>query len=279
MIPALGFGTAPIMGRISRRAGVAALERAYAAGIRHFDTARSYGWGEAEKVVGSVLARRPRDDVRLVTKCGIVPARRSPILGAAKSAARWVLSVAPALRSQVARAARVQSFQPTRTYDLEVLEDSLRTSLSELGLAHIDDFLLHNFQPGAPGVEEVVQWFRKLQADRTIGSYGFSIEGDLIEGLSFLADKRLLQGAIVQAPVSDAMLALPQEWRTVRMVAHSPFTFMRRQAETGGKLATLDRLLPALGNACACEALVCSMFAPDHLAENVAAWKSASGER
>jgi aryl-alcohol dehydrogenase-like predicted oxidoreductase len=274
MIPALGFGTAAIMGRISRREGEAALERAHAAGIRHFDTARSYGWGEAERVVGGVLGRHAREEIHLVSKCGIVPVRPSPFLSMAKSAARWALALAPGLKAQVARAAGADSFQPTRTYDLEVLAASLRTSLADLGVSYLDDFLLHNFVPKAPGIEEVGAWFKTLKQAGTIRRFGFSVEGDLHQGLMFLAAKDLLAGAVVQVPVSEHLLNLPREWRDVRFIAHSPFSFLRRHAERNDRIATLSDLLRALSETCQCDALVCSMFGADHLKANVAAWKA-----
>ena len=276
MVPPLGFGTAAIMGRVSRRRGDEALERAHAAGIRHFDTARSYGWGESESVVGDFLRRHVRAEIRVVSKCGIVPVRPSPILTMAKSAARWALSLAPGLKAQVARAAGAGNFQPTRTYDLDVLAASLQTSLAQLGTAYLDDLLLHNFVPGAPGVEEVGAWFRTLKDAGTIRRFGFSVEGDLREGLKFLARKDLLADAVVQVPVSDLLLDLPGEWRGVRFIAHSPFSFLRRRAETSGKASTLSDLLQALGEACTCDALVCSMFGADHLTSNVAAWRACS---
>ncbi len=276
VIPALGFGTAAIMGRISRRRGAEALERAHAAGIRHFDTARSYGWGEAESVVGDFLRRHVREEIRIVSKCGIVPVRPSPLLSMAKSAARWALSLAPGLKAQVARAAGAGNFQPTRTYDLDVLAGSLQTSLAELGVAYLDDLLLHNFVPDAPGVEEVGEWFRSMKRAGTIRRFGFSVEGDLHQGLEFLSARDLLADSIVQVPVSDLLLNLPGEWRGVRLIAHSPFSFLRRQAEANGNVTTLSDLLQALGEACTCEALVCSMFAADHLAANVAAWRDCS---
>jgi len=276
MIPALGFGTAAIMGRISRREGEAAIERAHAAGIRHFDTARSYGWGDAERVVGGVLGRHDRSEIRIVSKCGIVPVRPSPLLSAAKSAARWALSLAPGLKTQVARAAGAGGFQPSRTYDLEILSGSLATSLAELGVSYLDDFLLHNFVPEAPGVEEVAHWFKTLKRDGTIRRYGFSMEGDLHQGLEFLAAKDLLAEAVVQVPVTGSLLSLPEAWRGVRFIAHSPFSFLRQQNESGGRIATLSDLLQALGETCRCDALVCSMFSADHLKENVAAWKASA---
>lgn len=273
-VPTLGFGTAAIMGRVSRRAGTAALERAYAAGIRHFDTARSYGWGEAEGVVGAVLGRHRREDIRIVTKCGIVPVRNSPFLDLAKSVARSILALAPGLKAQVRRVASSERFQPIHTYEIDVLAGSLQTSLSELGVSYVDDLLLHNFSPDRPGIEEVGGWFREQQRAGTIRRFGFSVEADLLQGLEFLASRDLLADAVVQVPVSDTLLALPAEWRSVRFIAHSPFTFIRRQAETGGPLGTLAALLPALGGACRCDALVCSMFGADHLAANVATWNS-----
>lgn len=275
-IPALGFGTAAIMGRVSRRAGTAALERALAAGVRHFDTARSYGWGEAERVVGNALRKHRREDLRIVTKCGILPVRNTPLLGLAKSVARSLLAFAPGLKAQVRRVASSESFQPVRTYEIESLAGSLKTSLDELGVSYIDDLLLHNFSPERPGLEEVGAWFRDLQRSETIRRFGFSVEGDLLQGLEHLARKDLLADAVVQVPVSDALLALPREWRGVRFIAHSPFGFMRRQNDLGGQLTSLKALLPALGEACRCEALVCSMFGADHLTDNVTAWKSCS---
>ena len=275
-IPELGFGTAAIMGRVSRRAGTAALERALAAGVRHFDTARSYGWGEAERVVGNALRKHRREDLRIVTKCGILPVRNTPLLGLAKSVARSLVAFAPGLKAQVRRVASSESFQPVRTYQIESLAGSLKTSLDELGVSYIDDLLLHNFSPERPGVEEVGAWFRDLQRSGTIRRFGFSVEGDLLQGLEHLSRKDLLADAVVQVPVSDTLLALPREWRGVRFIAHSPFGFMRRQNDLAGPLTSLKALLPALGEACRCDALVCSMFGADHLTDNVTAWKSCS---
>jgi aryl-alcohol dehydrogenase-like predicted oxidoreductase len=263
------LGTAAIMGRVSRRRGLAALERAHAAGIRHFDTARSYGWGEAERVVGTFLRGHAREDIRLVTKCGIVPVRRSPMLRAAKTVGRLALSLAPGLRARGQRIASSTGFRPSYTADPEALATSLRTSLGELGVSYVDVLLLHNFSPGMTRLEEVAAWFAELKQSGAIRQHGFSVEGDLNEGLSFLARQNLLANAVIQAPVSEAMLSLAKEWRDVPIIAHSPFEFLRHQS----RIASLADLLHAVGESCRCEALVCSMFSPDHLVSNVEAWR------
>ncbi|MDP1750605.1 MAG: hypothetical protein Q8L22_14190, partial [Reyranella sp.] len=118
--------------------------------------------------------------------------------------------------------------------------------------------------------------FRTLKGAGTIRRFGFSVEGDLRQGLEFLSAKDLLAGSIVQVPVSDFLLDLPQEWRGVRFIAHSPFSFLRRQAEAKGTIGTLADLLQGLGEACTCDALVCSMFDAGHLKANVAAWRRCS---
>jgi len=261
-VPDLGFGTGAIMGRVSRRRGLAALERAHAAGIRHFDTARSYGWGEAEGVLGKFLRGHAREEIRLVTKCGIMPVPRSPMLGAAKALGRVALSLAPGLRARLRQVAGGEGFKPTYTADAGMLAKSLQASLDELGVSYLDALLLHNFMPGMAGFDEVVAWFLELKRSGVIRRYGFSVEGDLAEGLSFLAQKGLVEEAVVQTPVTDSLLNLPKEWRAVSIIAHSPFEFLRTHPEVGSFIDLLRRL----GGVGRCETVVCSMFDTAHLA-------------
>jgi D-threo-aldose 1-dehydrogenase len=73
------FGGAPIGGLyrpVRDDQAAAALEAAWAAGIRAFDTAPHYGAGLSEQRLGRFLAGRPRDEFVLSTKVGrlLVPA-------------------------------------------------------------------------------------------------------------------------------------------------------------------------------------------------------------
>ena len=67
----LGFGCAALMGRASRGESLKALGTALDAGITFFDTARSYGYGASEGLLGQFLQGR-RDKVILCTKFGIL---------------------------------------------------------------------------------------------------------------------------------------------------------------------------------------------------------------
>lgn len=69
----LGFGGAPLgnLGEeISDDTGAAAVDTAWDAGLRHFDTAPHYGLGLSERRLGRSLGRRRRDEFVLSTKVG-----------------------------------------------------------------------------------------------------------------------------------------------------------------------------------------------------------------
>ncbi|MFF3440006.1 aldo/keto reductase [Streptosporangium sp. NPDC002721] len=74
-----GFGTAPIgnlFSEVGEDVARAAVDAAYEAGVRVFDTAPHYGLGLSERRLGAALAERPRDSYTLSTKVGrlLVPA-------------------------------------------------------------------------------------------------------------------------------------------------------------------------------------------------------------
>ncbi len=69
----MGFGGAPLGNlyrEVSEENAQAALQAAFDAGIRYFDTAPQYGLGISEQRFGKALARFGRDNVQLSTKIG-----------------------------------------------------------------------------------------------------------------------------------------------------------------------------------------------------------------
>ena len=72
-ITRLGLGSAPLGGLfepVSDADAEATIERAWALGIRYFDTAPLYGYGLAEQRLGRFLRTKPRDSFVLSTKVG-----------------------------------------------------------------------------------------------------------------------------------------------------------------------------------------------------------------
>ncbi len=72
-VTTFGFGAAPIgnlFSAISDEQAGEAIEAAWAAGVRYFDTAPHYGLGLSERRLGTALRGRPRDSYTLSTKVG-----------------------------------------------------------------------------------------------------------------------------------------------------------------------------------------------------------------
>ncbi len=266
--PLLGFGTAPILGKHGRGKSLRAIAAALDHGVCHFDTARSYGWGDAEGLLGEALKDTPRDRVVLVSKCGYLPVKRSRLLGTAKSVARVVRKV-PGLGGAVQRAAASPAFQPKASYDLGLLAASLEASLAALRTDHLDVLILHNFNRATDGVEAVIEWMRGRQAAGAIRNYGVSTGVDVVETMDWLDERGLLDGTLVQAPLSAGLLATPVKYRDVATIVHSPFR------SWDSSLDAANRDLGALGDTLAaqtaCRAIVCSMFSPAHIATNARA--------
>src|SRR5262249_54920233 len=153
----------------------------------------------------------------------------------------------PSAASLVRRAASFSRWQPTRTYDVRTLNESVETSLRELGTDYLDVLLLHNFDPTVAGLDDVATCFQRLQQRGCIARYGFSIEGNLVEGLTCLRRYGVLDHAVVQAPVSEALFSLVPEWRHIPVFAHSALRFSAASA------ISFAEILARLEESCGCE--------------------------
>ncbi len=139
----LGFGT--VGGRLEDVERLRNYEHAFALGVTHFDTARVYGLGYAERLLGRFLAGK-RHSVTLTTKVGILPPRHGLAIGAMKAASRFVGRVLPNVAMSAKRnvAAKLVS---TRRFSVADATASLEASLRELNTDYIDVLLLHECTP------------------------------------------------------------------------------------------------------------------------------------
>jgi D-threo-aldose 1-dehydrogenase len=190
----LGFGSAPLMARLGRRESVRLLEVAHESGITHFDTARAYGYGEAESAVGEFLSRR-RDGVTVTTKLGIVPPRRSAGLQAAKSVARVVTRVAPGVRRVLRRGAVAMS--QTSAFAPAEARASLETSLRELGTDVIDILLLHECTPEDVETEGLLELLEDAVREGKVRYFGIATDGD---STRTILERRPELAGVVQIP-------------------------------------------------------------------------------
>src|SRR5271154_5705663 len=126
-ISVLGFGCAPLMGRVGRRDSLAALAAAEDAGVNFFDTARSYGYGESEGLLGGFLKGR-RQSMVICTKFGILPAKPG-WKQKVKPLAQAAIRAFPVLRKYARRQAAGES--AGGQFSIPILRESFETSLRE----------------------------------------------------------------------------------------------------------------------------------------------------
>src|SRR5205823_6236519 len=110
------------------------------AGITFFDTARSYGYGQSEGILGEFLRGR-REQAFVCTKAGILPSAQAGWKQRLKPVARSVLRVLPGLRGLVRR--QIGDQFVAGQLSVEAIGSSFETSLRELRVDHVDMLLLH----------------------------------------------------------------------------------------------------------------------------------------
>lgn len=140
-IPVIGFGCSGLTGT-SRRDAIRLLGTAFDSGVRHFDVARYYGYGEAEEILGTFV-RTHRSEMTITTKFGLQPPRRTSALRVALHIGRRFLRLMPSARTLVQR--RTNALVATAAFSVDDASKSLETSLRELGTDHVDFYLLHDY--------------------------------------------------------------------------------------------------------------------------------------
>lgn len=155
----LGFGTASLHHAVRTRDRQAILGAALDAGFTHFDTARMYGDGMAERELGRLLKGR-RGQVTLGTKFGL-PAVRAfealpPLLYAHRALGKFGRRVLP----------HHWDHRP-RLISPEAAEQSLVRSLRALQTGWVDLLFLH--EPQASEVVSVLRLAEWLQRQKTNG--------------------------------------------------------------------------------------------------------------
>ncbi len=128
----LGLGTAPLgelFERVDDAEAGALIARAWAGGVRYFDTSPWYGRGLAEHSLGRALFRRPRADYVVSTKIGRV--LRRPF-GPGAIHDQWLGGL---------------EFQTVFDYGYDGVMRSFEDSLQRLGINSVDVLLIHDLDP------------------------------------------------------------------------------------------------------------------------------------
>jgi aryl-alcohol dehydrogenase-like predicted oxidoreductase len=178
----LGYGCSSIMGALGRRESLRLLEAAFGAGIRHFDVAPMYGYGEAESCLGEFL--KQHRETTVTTKYGIAAPKRGGMLRAARRVVGPVLQRVPGLKRKLARAAGAVAAPASRAaFTAEEARASLESSLRALRTEFIDVWLLHEAEAADLGDEGLLRFLEDSVAEGKIGSFGVGSESAKIPAL------------------------------------------------------------------------------------------------
>lgn len=156
----LGFGAACIgnlFTPITEADARAAVDAAWAAGVRYFDTAPHYGLGLSERRLGAALRDRPRDSYTLSTKVG-----------------RLLEPQPEAVGDDLANGFAVPATQ-RRVWDFSAdgVRRSIESSLERLGLDRIDLAYLHDPDDHGPqALAEAYPALERLRAEGVLGAIG-----------------------------------------------------------------------------------------------------------
>lgn len=172
----LGFGGAAMLGRSGRRASLRALAAAWDAGITFYDTARSYGYGESEPLLGEFLHSR-RDRAIIATKFGILPSVQPLWKRAVRPLVRGLLALAPGARGAVR--ARIAGELVPGQFSVAVLEQSLNESLRRLRTDYVDLLFMHSAPAGVLDDEELLGALASLVSAGKVRVAGISCEPDV----------------------------------------------------------------------------------------------------
>lgn len=160
LVSPLAFGAAPIGNlytAVDDEDAAAAVEAAWTAGVRYFDTAPHYGLGLSERRLGAALAGRPRADFAISTKVG-----------------RLLVTNDAPTGSDLASGFDVDD-RLTRRYDFTAdgVLRSLDASLARLGMDRVDIVYVHDPDEYLDeAIGEAIPALLRLREEGVVGAVG-----------------------------------------------------------------------------------------------------------
>ena len=201
----LGFGCAPVMGKIGKADALRAMATAFDLGVTHFDVARSYGFGRAEGVLGSFIKGK-RDKVTVTTKFGVVPPELSLKSKVLIPIARQVTKFVPQLKARLK--SKSGQLLAERNFDVAYARQCLDKSLKELSTDYIDIYLVHEpdalYFSNQQGIPQLMGDFIKAGKIRR---WGYALHGysDINSCKNYDADVLQFEGNISTLPLLSAL--------------------------------------------------------------------------
>lgn len=171
-ISAVGLGCVGLTAMPREQDALALLAAAHDLGISHFDTARAYGAGFSEEILGR-FARGRRDQITISTKFGIMPPPMAfgnrRLLTAVKRGLKHIPILDRAVRRRLAASSDVP-----KLFTPDACRTSLEKSLTVLNTDHVDFYFLHNGTRSDAEQEDLIDAATRLRDAGKIRAFGIS---------------------------------------------------------------------------------------------------------
>jgi D-threo-aldose 1-dehydrogenase len=200
---ALGFGCAGLYHLPSKRDRFAILDAAYDLGIRHFDVAPIYGFGQAEVEIGKFRVNHP--DIEVATKFGISSSMIGRVAGRVQPMVRSLLQRYPVMQRRVKASGSGPDsglvgrvLYSGREFSRVDAERALTRCRRILGSERIDYFLLH--EPAGALLDDWPSVVEYLEGERGKGGIGrWGLAGDLTD-IDGKATELVSRATVLQYP-------------------------------------------------------------------------------
>jgi len=236
--PQIGFGCSAVLGRSGKNESLRAMAVAWDEGVRFFDTARAYGYGESEALLGEFLRGR-RHQAVISTKFGILAARPTWWKQVAKAAARKVLATDPSTHALLQKRAASQFSHGQFT--VAVLQQSIEESLRKLGTEYADVLFLHAPPASVLEQDDLLEALGRLVETGKVRIAGISADPSVVE-LALrrrAAPLRAMQFPCNIFEISAALGLVKLSTGGELLVANQPFGGRARVKQCGGMLESL----------------------------------------
>jgi aryl-alcohol dehydrogenase-like predicted oxidoreductase len=173
----LGFGCAPILGSKDGKTSRRAIELAMEHGINHFDLARSYGYGEAEKFVGKLIQGK-REKVVITSKFGIQANWKAGLIRPLKPILRSLTKPKTnniKLENTIKKETNIADlFHDRLVINNSNMKKSLEKSLKALNTDYLDYFFIHEPLGTILNIEDIIDSVNRLKEEGKIRAFGLA---------------------------------------------------------------------------------------------------------
>lgn len=262
---ALGFGCAPIMGSVDSKKAKYSIECALENGINHFDLARSYGYGDAEKFVGKIVKNR-RDKVVLASKFGIYANWKADLLKPIKPLVRYAREVlkkdSNSEKIVVTETVKIADhFHNRISFCKKEMLKSFEKSLRELNTDYLDYLFVHEPLGTLTNFEELAELAEVFKKQGKIRGWGLAY----MQSQEPFHKAYLDQFDVLQFNNSLGVLGyddMVKKRGLMPNVIFSPLSGGTKEIKPEEKLAKIFDDFPN-------SVVLCSMFNEQHILENV----------